>query len=643
MTSQILPKEVLKYFPYPNVRPYQDEFINKVYSAVKDRRSILVEGSNGLGKTVSALSAVLPIAMEKKLKILYVARTHRQHERVIQELKAIGRRQPVAGLSVRGRNEMCLYRFSSNKRYDAKSLMEVCELLKAKGKCPFYRQTEEQNYHFMQLKEALTLRSYTASEVMHVCKKRNLCPYELVKSALSDVDVVALSYLYVFDSGIRTVFLKNMDIPMQKIILIVDEAHNLPETAVEISGCSLTLFMMHQAELEAQRFGHKDAEDFAKLLYEATEQHAELVRKEEQIPTEFLNTVNDKAGISTPINFYEHLGEIGTQIKKTLLSEDKQPRSYISSMSEFLLRWIETAKDEAYIKVLSKYFTSEENQTAKLEIVALDPSRVTEPVFSSTYANVIMSGTLQPLDAFAKITKLPENTDEHIAPSPFPRENILPIVCCGVTTAMESRTPAMYKTFVERIKEVVQNTPVNTGIFSASYEISRNLLSGGLQEELDKPLFYERRGMTSKANEKLVEEFKDQSLKGGAVYLGVQGGRTSEGVDFPGNQMNSVIIVGVPYAEPTPRVKAQINYYENQFPTHGRDYGYLLPAMKKASQCAGRPVRTLEDKGAIIFLDYRFASRYCRRFLPAWVLRDLKVLPDKEGVLTQEISAFFKR
>src|SRR5512136_1940306 len=139
MTAPVLPKEVADYFPYASVRIHQDQFINTVYSAVKERRSVLVEGSNGLGKTISALSAVLPTAVEKKLKILYVARTHRQHERVIEELKAISNRMPVTGVSLRGRNEMCLHRFETQERYDAKSLMELCELLKKKGECPYYK------------------------------------------------------------------------------------------------------------------------------------------------------------------------------------------------------------------------------------------------------------------------------------------------------------------------------------------------------------------------------------------------------------------------------------------------------------------------------------------------------------------------
>ena len=119
---------------------------------------------------------------------------------------------------------------------------------------------------------------------------------------------------------------------------------------------------------------------------------------------------------------------------------------------------------------------------------------------------------------------------------------------------------------IERIVEVEKNTPTNTGVFAASFDVLNSLLAEGLEAKLKKPLFHERKGMSSKANEKMVQDFKACGSRGGAVLLGVQGGRTSEGVDFPGNQMNSVLVVGVPYAEPTPRVKAQIDYYERRFP-----------------------------------------------------------------------------
>ena len=637
-----LPQEVAEYFPYASVREHQDQFINTIYTAVRNKQSVLIEGSNGLGKTISALSACLPIAIEKKLKILYVARTHRQHDRVIEELRAVYKRHPIAGISIRGRNEMCLNAFAAKGAFDSKSLMEVCELLKAKGRCPYYKNVDEQTYDYLQLQQQVSTRPYMASEILRICKKKELCPYELVKASLSDAKVIALSYLYAFDPAIRTAFLKNLNTELQKIILVVDEAHNLPETAIDISSNSLSLFVLRQAEIEANRFGNKDLEEFAHFFRIEVEKITDKINREEIInPDTIIDIIQKQGSISNPRSFFEHMHEAGASIKRNLLAEGKNPRSYVHAMSEFLLRWLETVDDSSYINVASRYYTKENQKTAKLEIVALDPSKITEPVFSSTYANVIMSGTLQPLEAYARITKLPKNTVQFIAPSPFPKEHVFATVCLGVTTSMEKRTPAMYKTMIKRIAEVVENTPKNTGIFTASYEVLNSLINEGLGFALEKPLFQEKRGMTSKANEKLVGDFKSCGENNGAVFLGVQGGRTSEGVDFPGNQMNSVIVVGVPYAEPTPRVKAQIDYYEKCFPGYGREYGYILPAMKKASQASGRPIRTLDDRGAIVFLDSRFSMAYCRNFLPAWVTNGMKLLPDTDGALAGAIKGFF--
>jgi DNA excision repair protein ERCC-2 len=639
-----LPKKVAGYFPYATVRPSQDQFIKTVSDAVKAHCSVLIEGSNGLGKTISALSACLPTAVENDLKILYAARTHRQHDRVIEELKAICKKKPVSGISLRGRHEMCLNEFATRRTFDAKSLMEVCEMLKSKDKCPFYTNMEENTEDFLQVQQQITSRPCKASEIQKICRKKALCPYELVKASLSDVNVIALSYLYVFDPVIRASFLKNLDVHFDDVILIVDEAHNLPDTAIEIASSSLSLFVIKQAELEAKKLENSEIASFAKLIRTELETIAANIKKEEVIPPDTLIDIIKKQGnITNPRDFFEHMHEVGSFLKRSLLSEGKSPRSYIHGMSEFLLKWLETLGDESFINIASTYMSREKTPTAKLEIVALDPAKITAPVFASAYSTIVMSGTLQPLEAYARITKLPENTVKLIVPSPFPKEHVLSLVCLGVTTAMEKRIPVMYRTIIKRVNEVVQNTPANTGIFAASFGVLNALVAEGLEKTLDKPLFRERRGMSSKANEKLVAEFKAHAERGGAVFLGVQGGRTSEGVDFPSGQMNSVIVVGVPYAEPTPRVKAQIDYYEKCFPKLGREYGYILPAMKKASQAAGRPIRTLEDKGAIVFMDYRFATSYCRSFLPAWINNGLKTLPADDKILAQEIRGFFKR
>jgi len=637
-----LSERVEEFFPYPRVRPCQDLFTNTIFDAVKDRRHVLIEGSNGLGKTVSALSACLPLAKEHDLQILYVARTHRQHERVIEELSAIAKRQDVSGISVRGRTEMCFHPFIVRHAPDAASAMEICELLKKREQCVYFENIERKGERFSDLMQHVVSQPYKASEVQEVCRAEGFCPYELVKKCLSQVDVMALSYMYVFDPSVRGAFLKHLDRPLQEVILIVDEAHNLPDTAVDIASDSLTLFAMRQAQLEAERFRHHEVADFARHFRVLTERLAEEVEKESYVsPPLLIDALARKTGIGEPEPFFEDMHETGSLIKQQLLTQGKYPRSFIHRVGEFMLRWLETSDDVAYTHILSRYISATGSPSAKMEVVALDPAKITEPVFSAVLCSVNMSGTLQPLESYARMTHMPDSTVCRAVPSPFPREHILSLACLGVTTAMEQRTPSMYRKLARRVAEVVHNTPANVGVFTASYEVLDRLLEAGIENSLEKPLLHEHRGMKSKENDRLVSKFKSHANRGGAVLLGVQGGRSSEGADYPGDQMNSVAVVGVPYAEPTPKVKAQIRYFERCFPSHGREYGYVIPALKKAAQAAGRPIRTLDDRGAIIFLDHRFATQYCQHYLPMWIRRGLKTLPDEDNVITRELGKFY--
>lgn len=642
ITESKLNPRVVEFFPYSDVRPFQDLFIKTVHEAAENRRHVLIEGSNGLGKTVSALSACLPVAKENDLQILYVAKTHRQHERVIEELEAIAKRQDVSGISVRGRTEMCFHPFIVRHAPDATSAMEICELLKKRGECKYYANIENREDRFSDLKQHVASQPYKASEVLEICRAQQFCPYELVKKAMSDVDVVALSYMYVFDPSVRGTFFKHLNRPLNEVLLIVDEAHNLPDTAVEIGSDNLTVFAVRQAELEAERFRRDTIADFASKFRAIIEKLAAEVQRESHVsPQLLLDALEKKTGIDESQTFFEEMHEVGNSIKQHLLTQGKYPRSYIHRVGEFLLRWQETVGDVAFTHVLGRYIAKTGAPSSKLEVVALDPSAITEPVFSTVYSSVNMSGTLQPLDSYVKMTNMPDSTVCQAVPSPFPEEHILSLVCLGVTTAMEQRTPAMYKKLASRIVEIAKVTPANVGVFTASYEVLDKLLQAGLQETVAKPLLSEHRGMKSRENERLIHKFKSYSDHGGAVLLGVQGGRSSEGADYPGDEMNAVAVVGVPYAEPTPQVKAQIDYYEQRFPNHGREYGYVVPAMKKAAQAAGRPIRTLEDRGAIIFLDQRFATSFCQPYLPVWIRRGLRTLPDRDGLLTEGLKQFF--
>jgi len=57
--------------------------------------------------------------------------------------------------------------------------------------------------------------------------------------------------------------------------------------------------------------------------------------------------------------------EAGVAIKKSLLAEGKNPRSYVHAMSEFLLKWNDTLEDDSFINVASRYFNKENNKNRK--------------------------------------------------------------------------------------------------------------------------------------------------------------------------------------------------------------------------------------------------------------------------------------
>ena len=130
------PPEVVEYFPY-TPRPGQALMVNEIYYAVQSKNSIAIEGAAGMGKTISCLSAILPICKREGCVLLYVARTHTQMQRVIEELAAIRNKgHALTGICLTGRANMCLN--PDIQEVGPTEAMELCQLLRRKHKCEWY-------------------------------------------------------------------------------------------------------------------------------------------------------------------------------------------------------------------------------------------------------------------------------------------------------------------------------------------------------------------------------------------------------------------------------------------------------------------------------------------------------------------------
>ncbi|MFW9810535.1 MAG: helicase C-terminal domain-containing protein [Candidatus Thorarchaeota archaeon] len=631
------------YFPYDEAREGQEEMMAKIEDSVRTRNHICSEAPNGFGKTCVTLSGVLPWIKRNDGKILYCARTHRQLDRVMEELQEISNKRDVTGVSFRGRRHMCLNSFVLESADFIAPISEVCGQLKATGRCTYYENLRRAGDP-EDLLEDMPKKVLTAPDLSKIAMSRSLCPYELTKRLAKVVDVVALSYLYVFDPWILDVFIPDLDTPTSKMVLVQDEAHNVPTTALDSASDSLTIGTIRQALREATTYNDDVSKDFchalAKTVLEMSSDMKQIDEKHVD-PRKIVESSISIAKLEHQKFVLGHMRDLGAKIRKGLLQAGKFPRSSIFRVGEFLLKWVRSAERKDYTFLLASNRGLGESRRVSLDLVALDPTSVTKRVLDLIHSSVAISGTMSPLAAYSEM--LGFNTDAALATfhSPFARRNRIGLIIDGLDTSFQNRNNSTFEHMVDHCVAVAHSTPSNTGIFTSSYSVGKSLIDAGLEKRLRKKLFIERPGMKGVENDRLIEDFRRRGDGGGAVLLGVQGGRNSEGGDFPGPTMESVVVVGVPYAKPTPRVEALIDYYDSRFDQRGRDYAYVLPAMTRAIQAAGRPVRRLDDRGVIVLLDQRFGTPYLSRFIPSWLTEVTQVVPNDPEITAHRVESFF--
>ena len=641
------------FFPYDNFRTNQEEFIQFIQASLIQRKNPIVEAATGFGKTISVLSAVLPVAEKFGKKIVYCCRTHKQMDRVMEELMEVGEKVEVSGISIKGRSSMCLHPTIINNDMDTATSLHICRLLRRENKCEFYENMKEKEDRAYEIEVSLSQKPSLSQDVVTLCIEENMCPYEVVKGILQNVEVISCSYMYMFHPDIRDNFLEGVGATLEDIILILDEAHNLSDLAVNLGSDQLSIYSISSAINESIEFDEPIVTEFLNKLYEVfleLENDFKL-ESEDEVIVSYQDLFTRLEGMKGPFvskgfektifDLIIYMKALGEKIQKTRLKKNKMPRSHVFKIASFIENWFKVRGSEEYCYLFEKSKTKRDEETLKLEIVSLDPRPITTQVLDFAFGTVHMSGTLEPLEAYSDTIGV-KNPSYKIFPSPFSSSNIKGIVTKGVTTKGTHRNEEMYKKITEKAIDVIHSVPLNVGIFCSSYEVVDGLLNSGIAHISDKPLFIERRSMDSRENDLLVSDFKAHSMKDGAVLLGVMGGRNAEGGDYPGNEMNTVVIVGIPYAKPTPRIDAQIKYYQKVFYGKGKYYGYYLPAHRKLCQAAGRAHRLISDKALIVFLDERVANKFVSKDIPKWIRDNLEYIPDSKEILIDKIKVFFQ-
>ena len=129
-------------------------------------------------------------------------------------------------------------------------------------------------------------------------------------------------------------------------------------------------------------------------------------------------------------------------------------------------------------------------------------------------------------------------------------------------------------------------------------------------------LIVQKNNMTDQEKNEVIDKFK--TTTNNKVGLFVLGGTFSEGIDFIGDSLSGVIIVGVGLPLVCDQNNISKDYFEEKY-QKGFDYAYRYPGFTKVIQAVGRVIRTMDDKGVAILLDERFVYKnYVELYPPHW-------------------------
>lgn len=597
-------KEIL--FPHDKIRKIQDTVVNDVYGAIKDKRNMIVHAPTGIGKTASVLAPALSYAINKDLTVFFLTSRQTQHKIAIDTLKQIKKKynNDFCVADIIGKKWMCLQEVEALQSND---FSDYCKKLRDEDKCEFYLNTLKKSRRATvsaenSLNELKILGPLHVNEVIENCKKPRLCPYEMVSLLAGDAKAVIADYNYIFNPDIRVGLFARANKKLENSIIIVDEGHNLPSRARELLTSKLSTFIIDRAIKEANK--HEFFEILVKLkgmrgIFEELgfglnfNKEEKLVRK-----YELVDRINEEYKYENAI---AELTLAGDMIK------EKQKQSYVGGIGKFLEAWLN--EDNGFARILKKDLS---NNNLILNYRCLDPSLITKDVIDRSYCTIIMSGTLTPTFMYKDILGVGDAI-ENVYSNPFPKNNRLCLIVPETTTKFTRRSNEEYMKIATVCNKIVEKVPGNVVLFFPSYGL-RDKVYKNFYDICNKKMLIEKQNLSKEEKERILEEFKMHNDTG-AVLLAVSTGNFGEGIDLPGDFLKGVVIVGLPLEKPNLETKELIDYYEEKY-AKGFDYGYILPAITKCLQNAGRCIRSENDKGVIVFLDERFAWQNYLRCLP---------------------------
>ncbi|MEE8167803.1 MAG: ATP-dependent DNA helicase [Candidatus Hydrothermarchaeales archaeon] len=587
----------MAFFPYSESRHLQEELISAIYSS----QEMLCSAHTGVGKSISALSGFLADKREGE-KIVVLTRTKSQAKIFLQEMNSISQKANVPFLTIqlRSKQDLCSVFKQGESNYD--EFLQLCRLHKAcEHKKNFYKNKKRLGDLARNIAEG-NFADGKYLDFWSLTKELSGygCPYMVLQGLVKYSDVVIASYLYLLHPFIREAFLRKLGRPLEELLVILDEAHNLQ--GLDLLGKTLSF---RTVDLAANELNYDFSNIYA--LFEGDDMELDILTVIE--PNEII-----------------FLYERGIEVLERRMRKG-QRTSYAYRAASFLDLALKLRSEKNWV-----FF----RQANKLHIKALFPSEIIRPLRKARKL-LLMSGTLTPPEGYRTLYGM-DDAEILVLPNVFPRENRSYYAVRGLNTGLKLRENLGDKLWVDYasvLKQVHEASPKTTLVFFPSYDVMKKVGKHLDSEVMSEPT-------DSREVEAFWRKVKNREKK---MVLAVSGGKMSEGVEYTvgkGSARESVVatvvIAGFPFPVPDFEMEMKGRYYDREFGT-GKAFFFLsvLPMVNKVLQGVGRAVRSERDKAAVVFLDDRMDYFI---YFPEEVRHELQMCEiDK---LQEEITWFHK-
>ncbi len=589
-------------FPHDKLRPHQDEMIATVERTLKEGRHLLISAPAGVGKTTAALYPVLQYALAHDKRVFFVTAKNTQQQIVMETLRRMGLSGAAHPTAVffRARENMCI-----NDVYACREEF-----------CPHLRNFPAKLEATGVANRLLAQRLITPEAMMEAGRGTSLCPFELALLEAEQTDVIVCDYNYIFDPQVyfRRFFL---EVDYSDAILIIDEAHNLVQRAMDYYSPSLSRQQLRDLGRNLRHVEPSLAKEVRMFLGEIEDFFRSQTRPQGDEYTQLdENEVSqDKYLIPSPRGFFDELKPTFNKLTvRYLLDKTTSGRAipddpvdeFFAAFGQFCVVLAMEGEEFSYVY--------DATGGEALKIVCKDPSRQLARRVEGFHSVIAMSATLEPMQFYRQMLGFgTEWTDQANFPSPFPKENRRIVVVPTVSTTFRVRA-AHYGKIANVIATTAAARLGNYMAMFPSYDFMR-----GVAERLPEgpwEIIVQEPKMTEQQRLLLLESLKEPEPP--KLILAVQGGLFAEGVDYPGETLSGVIVISPALPQVSFERELMRQYYEEHY-GKGFEFAYLYPGMNRVIQSVGRLIRSETDRGVAVLVCQRFAQpQYSTLFPPDW-------------------------